>query len=73
MRAKRLDLFEIAKYPLVTYDFAFRKHSKIRDAFETNALRPRVVLTPTDPGIIKTYVAAGLGVGLIASIAFNKG
>ena len=25
-----------------------------------------------DPGIIKTYVSAGLGVGLIASIAFNK-
>ena len=59
LRAKPLDLFEIAKYPLVTYDFAFWKHSKIRDAFETRALRPRVVLTSTNPGIIKTYVSSG--------------
>lgn len=72
LRAKPLDLSAIAKYPLVTYDFAFWKHSKIRDAFDLNALRPHVVLTSTDPGIIKTYVSAGLGVGLIASIAFNK-
>ncbi len=72
LRTKPLDLRAIAKYPIVTYDFAFWKHSKIRVAFETNALRPRVVLTSTDPGIIKTYVSAGLGVGLIASIAFNK-
>lgn len=72
LRVKRLDLVEIAKYPLLTYDFAFWKHSKIRDAFESNALRPRVVLTSIDPSIIKTYVSAGLGIGLIASIAFNK-
>jgi len=72
LRSKRLSLADIATFPLVTYDFAFWKHSKIRDAFESNGLRPTVVLTSTDPGIIKTYVSAGLGIGLIASIAFNK-
>ena len=30
------------------------------------------MLTSTDPRIIKTYVGAGLGIGLIASIAFDK-
>ena len=69
---RRLDLAAIAKYPLVTYDFAFRKGSKIQRAFEAAGLTPRVVLTSTDPRIIKTYVCAGLGIGLIASIAFDK-
>jgi LysR family cys regulon transcriptional activator len=72
LRVRHLDLAAIAKYPLVTYDFAFRKGSKIQNAFEAAALTPRVVLTSTDPRIIKTYVAAGLGIGLIASIAFDK-
>jgi LysR family cys regulon transcriptional activator len=72
LRERRLSLSSIAKYPIVTYDFAFWKHSKIRAAFEAESLRPRVVLTSTDPGIIKTYVAAGLGIGLIASIAFDS-
>lgn len=72
LRARRLDLAAIASYPLVTYDFAFRKGSKIQNAFDAAGLAPRVVLTSTDPRIIKTYVRAGLGIGLIASIAFEK-
>ncbi len=68
---RRLRLASIAKYPLVTYDFAFDKHSKVRDAFERESLSPRVVLTSTDPGIIKTYVASGLGIGLIGAVAFD--
>lgn len=72
LRVRRLDLAAIARYPLVTYDFAFRKDSKIQRAFEAAGLAPRVVLTSTDPRIIKTYVRAGLGIGLIASIAFDK-
>jgi LysR family transcriptional regulator, cys regulon transcriptional activator len=72
LRVRRLDLAAIAKYPLVTYDFAFHKGAKIQRAFEAAGLSPRVVLTSTDPRIIKTYVGAGLGIGLIASIAFDK-
>lgn len=72
LRLRRLDLAAIARYPLVTYDFAFRKGSKIQRAFEAERLMPRVVLTSTDPRIIKTYVSAGLGIGLIASIAFEQ-
>jgi LysR family cys regulon transcriptional activator len=73
LRARKLDLPQIARYPLVTYDFAFRKGAKIQSAFDAARLTPRVVLTSTDPRIIKTYVSAGLGIGLIASIAFEKG
>jgi LysR family cys regulon transcriptional activator len=72
LRVRRLELAQIARYPLVTYDFAFRKGAKIQTAFEAARLTPRIVLTSTDPRIIKTYVSAGLGIGLIASIAFEK-
>ena len=45
LNERRLKLASIAQYPLVTYDFAFDKHSKVRDAFERENLAPRVVLT----------------------------
>jgi LysR family transcriptional regulator, cys regulon transcriptional activator len=72
LRVRRLDLESIQKYPLITYDFAFQKHSKIRAAFEARGLSPSIVLTSADTGIIKTYVSAGLGVGIIASIAYHR-
>jgi len=71
LKEGRLKLSSIAKYPLVTYDFSFWKHSKMRDAFEAEGLNPTVALTSTDPGIIKTYVASGLGIGLVGSMAFD--
>lgn len=72
LRARPLSLEAIQRYPLITYDFAFQKNSKIRNAFEAKGLVPTVVLTSADTGIIKTHVSAGLGIGLIASIAYDK-
>ncbi len=66
-----LTLEAIARYPLVTYDFAFSGRSKINQAFARRELKPNVVLTAIDADIIKTYVALGLGVGLMASMAFD--
>ncbi|VAW83310.1 Alkanesulfonate utilization operon LysR-family regulator CbI [hydrothermal vent metagenome] len=66
-----LTLVQIAKYPLVTYDFAFAGRSKINKAFEREGLDPNVVLTALDSDVIKTYVALGLGVGLLAEMAYD--
>ena len=35
-------------------------------------LKPRVVLTAMDADVIKTYVELGMGVGIIAAIAFDE-
>ena len=35
------------------------------------ALKPRVVLTAADADVIKTYVRLGLGIGIVASMAFD--
>lgn len=68
---KILTLEAIARHPLVTYDFAFAGRSKINQAFASRGLQPNVVLTAIDADIIKTYVALGLGIGLMAAMAFD--
>ncbi len=68
---KALTLEAIAEYPVITYDFAFTGRSQINRAFETRGLKPNVVLTAIDSDVIKTYVALGLGIGILAKMAFD--
>lgn len=70
-RVQPLTLEEIAKYPIVTYVFGFTGRSKLDQAFEAKSLKPNVVFTATDSEVIKTYVGLGLGIGIIASMAFE--
>lgn len=71
LKQKTLTLEEIARYPIITYDFAFTGRSRINHAFEARGLKPNVVLTAIDSDVIKTYVALGLGIGILAQMAFN--
>jgi LysR family cys regulon transcriptional activator len=66
-----ITLQDIAAYPLITYDFAFTGRTKINDAFDKEKLIPNIVLTAIDSDIIKTYVELGLGVGILASMAYD--
>lgn len=66
-----LTLEAIARYPLITYDFAFTGRTQIQRAFEQRGLKPNVVLTALDSDVIKTYVALGLGVGIVARMAYD--
>jgi len=69
--ARPLTLEAIAQYPIVTYDFAYANRSMVNRAFEQRGLTPQVVLTAFDADVIKTYVELGLGVGVMAAMAFN--
>lgn len=66
-----LTLEAIARWPVVTYDFTFTGRSAINKAFLSRGLRPNVVLTALDSDVIKTYVAMGLGVGILARMAWD--
>ena len=66
-----LTLAALAEYPLITYDATFTGRSRIDRAFERQSLRPNVMLTAIDSDVIKTYVGLGLGVGIIAEMAFD--
>jgi LysR family cys regulon transcriptional activator len=70
-RVRTLTLEAIARYPIVTYDFAFTGRSQTNAAFEARRLTPNVVLTALDADVIKTYVALGMGVGIVAQMAFD--
>ncbi len=72
LRKKELPIEDIAQYPVVTYDFAFTGRSKINKAFEAKGLSPNIVLTAIDSDVIKTYVEMGLGIGILAKMAFDS-
>ena len=71
LRAKPLTLEEIATYPLITYDAAFAGRNKIDHAFALRSLKPDILLEAIDADVIKTYVELGMGVGIIAGMAFD--
>ena len=66
-----LTLESLAEHPIVTYDFAFANRSLVQKAFEIRGLKPHVVLSAQDSDVIKTYVELGLGVGILAKMAFD--
>ena len=70
-RIDRLRLQDVAANPLVTYTFGFTGRSQLDQAFAAQGLTPNVVLTAVDADIIKTYVRLGLGVGIIANMAYD--
>ena len=71
LKVEPLTLEAVAAYPIVTYDFAYANRSVVNRAFEQRGLAPQVVLTAFDADVIKTYVELGLGVGIMAAMAFN--
>lgn len=71
LRSKHLSLEEIAAFPLITYDSAFAGRNKIDHAFAIRELKPDILLEAIDADVIKTYVELGMGVGIIAGMAFD--
>lgn len=67
-----LTLSQIASYPLITYDYAFTGSTIVSKVFHDAGVLPNVVLTAIDADVIKTYVELGLGIGLIANMAFDQ-
>jgi LysR family cys regulon transcriptional activator len=66
-----LTLEKLATYPLITYDFGFTGGTLVSTTFSGAGLTPNVVLTAIDADVIKTYVTLGLGVGLLANMAYD--
>lgn len=64
-------LADIAEFPIVTYHEGFTGRSRINDTFAAAGLAPDIVLSALDADVIKTYVQLDLGIGIIASVAFD--
>jgi LysR family cys regulon transcriptional activator len=72
LKVQRLRLEDIADYPILTYVMGFTGRAQQDLAFTDRGLHPNVVFTATDADVIKTYVELELGIGIIASMAFDK-
>jgi LysR family cys regulon transcriptional activator len=67
-----LTLDRLAAYPIITYDAGYTGRAHIDEAFRRQGLEANLVLTAMDADVIKTYVELGLGVGIVASIAYDE-
>ncbi len=67
-----LTLETLAEYPIVTYVFGFTGRSQLDQAFQKAGLSPKLVFTASDADVIKTYVKMNLGVGIVASMAYDS-
>ena len=66
-----VSLQALACHPIITYEQGYTGRAHIDKAFAKAGLAPDVVLTAMDADVVKTYVELGMGVGIIASIAFD--
>ena len=66
-----LTLEAIVAHPVITYHEGFTGRTRIDQTFARAGLTPDVVMSALDADVIKTYVELGLGVGILASMAFN--
>lgn len=68
---QKLTVEQLAKYDLITYTFGFTGNSDLDHAFNKEGIVPNIVFTATDADVIKTYVRLGIGVGIMASMAYT--
>ncbi|HUH39818.1 MAG TPA: CysB family HTH-type transcriptional regulator [Castellaniella sp.] len=69
--ARSLSLEHLSRFPIVTYDRAFSGRRAIDAAFARVGLVPDIVLEAIDADVVKTYADIGLGIGIIAGVAFD--
>ena len=62
-------LAELAAHPLISYESSTRADSSLQRAFAGAGATAQIAMTARDANLIKTYVRAGLGAGLLAEMA----
>ncbi len=67
-----LTIQRLARFPIVTYEAGFTGRSHIDAAFQRQDLKPHIVISAMDADVVKTYVALGVGVGIVAGFAFDE-
>ena len=71
LRVRKLSLETLARYPVITYDAPFIGRFKLERAYAEKGLTPNIVLSAIDTDVIKAYVELGLGIAIIASLAYD--
>jgi len=72
LAVERITLETLAEYPIITYHEGFTGRAHVDKAFAEAGIVPDIVLSAIDADVIKTYVGLGLGVGVVASVAYDQ-
>jgi LysR family cys regulon transcriptional activator len=70
-RRRLVRLEDIARCPVITYDHEAGAWAEIEYAFRRAGLSLNVVLSAADADLMKTYVRSGLGIGIVADVAYD--
>lgn len=71
LREKTLTLKKLSEFPFIAYSPAFAMRMAIDDTFAKAGLHPKIVCTATDADVCKAYVEAGMGIAILARLAFD--
>jgi LysR family cys regulon transcriptional activator len=71
LNVPQVTLEDLADYPIITYHEGFTGRARIDRAFAEAGIVPDIVLSAIDADVIKTYVELDLGVGIVASMAYD--
>jgi LysR family cys regulon transcriptional activator len=71
LKTRRLTLEILARYPIITYDAPFIGRFRLVRSFAERGLKPKIVLSAIDTDVIKAYVERGLGIAIIAKLAYD--
>ncbi|MBM3356508.1 MAG: LysR family transcriptional regulator [Betaproteobacteria bacterium] len=72
VREQRPTLQILAEYPLIAYPATFSGRSIVERAFARAGLKPRIVCSATDADVCKAYVEVGMGIAVLAKVAFDS-
>jgi LysR family transcriptional regulator, cys regulon transcriptional activator len=68
--AKKLTIEQIAQYPIITYHKGYTGRTQLDKTFADAGVTPDIVMSALDADVIKSYVELGLGIGIVASMAY---
>ena len=71
LQSKRVTLKKLAQYPLIAYEPQFTGWQAVTEAFKKEGLTPKVFVSAIDADVIKTCVEQGMGIGILAKMAFD--
>jgi LysR family cys regulon transcriptional activator len=71
LRVKPLTIEAIARFPVITYAEGFSGRGIVNRAFSERGLEPNVVFSAIDADVSKAYVELGIGIAILATIAFD--
>lgn len=66
-----ITLQDIAAHPLISNNVTRPEGARLQAAFRAAGLEPRVAMEALDADVMKSYVAAGLGIAIIPAVTYD--